>query len=74
MLGIDPTVMSTWLPSTALPSAIATRTPVSVRVTASARAFLMSVTPRSASVSSRTRAASSSSCGSTRSRLATTVT
>ncbi|SHW30693.1 Uncharacterised protein [Mycobacteroides abscessus subsp. abscessus] len=74
VFGMDPTVISTWLPSTTRPSAMETRTPVSVLATESARAFLTSVTPRSASVSSRTRAASSSSCGNTRSRLATTVT
>ena len=74
MLGTDPTVISAWLPSTERPSAIVTLTPVSVRVTESARAFLTSVTPRSANTSSSTAAASESSWGRIWSRLATTVT
>ena len=74
VLGTEPTVISAWLPSTVRPSAIVTRTPSAVRVTESARAFLTSVTPRSANASSSTAAASESSCGRIWSRLATTVT
>ncbi len=74
VLGTDPMVIRAWLPSTVRPSVMVTRTPASVRVTDSARAFLTSLTPRSANDSSSTSAASASSYGSTRSRLAATAT
>ncbi len=67
-------VISAWLPSTVRPSARVTSTPSPVRVTDAARAFFTSFTPRSENAASSTRAASASSYGSTRSRLATTVT
>ena len=72
--GIMPTVSRQWLPDTVRPSARLTVTPWPSRRTASARDWPSTVMPRRRNTSSIRLAASSSSCGSTRSRDETSVT
>ena len=69
-----PTVIRQWLPVTVRPSARVTVTLSRSRLTARARAWLSTVMPLRRNTFSIRLAASSSSCGSTRSREDTSVT
>jgi hypothetical protein len=72
--GTIPTVIRQWLPVTVRPSASVTVTRSPSRRTACARDWLSTFMPLRRNTSSIRLAASSSSCGSTRSREDTSVT
>jgi hypothetical protein len=74
VFGTMPTVSRQWVPRTVRPSLRVTATPSPVRVTRSALDLPSTVMPRRRNTSSTTTAASTSSCGSTRSREDTSVT
>ena len=74
VLGTEPTAIRQWLPSTVRPSARVTSTPSPMRSTLSARDLDSTVMPPRLNTFSSTTAASTSSPGSTRSRLETSVT
>ena len=73
MFGVDPTHISTCVPSTVRPSISCTVAPLRVAVTPLARARLTSLPPRLVNTHSMTAAAAGSSPGSTWSRLDTRV-
>ena len=74
VFGTAPTAMRQWLPSTVRPSASVTTTPSPVFSTFSARDLERTVIPPRLKTFSMTLAASTSSPGSTCSRLETSVT